>query len=81
MSGPVVAARAPVRTDTVVDLESATFHYDPHSEAVSDTDASEVRAGVGLGEHHHRIGDVLGRKSEGRGAGRSRQVTCGTHGR
>ena len=59
MSGPVVAAGAPVRTDAVVDFEGATLDDDPHAEAVGDTDAGKVRAGVGLGERRHGVGDIL----------------------
>jgi hypothetical protein len=81
MGGPVVAAGAPVRTDAVVNFEGTALYDDAHSEAVTDTDTSHVGASVGFSERHHRIGYVLRRKGEGRGAGRSRQVTCGTHGR
>ena len=82
MGGPVVAAGAPVRTDAVVDFEGATLDDDSHAEAVGDTDAGRVGAGVGLGERRHGVGDVLGREHErlrGSGASRSRQVACGLH--
>ena len=63
MSGPVEAAGATVRTDPVVDLQGSPLDDDPDAEAVGDTDAGRVGAGVGLGERRHGVGDVLGRQA------------------
>ena len=66
-------------TGGVVNFEGATFDADSHAEAVGDTDAGQLGTAVGLGEGHHRVGDVLGGEDKGRGAGRCRQLACGTH--
>jgi hypothetical protein len=53
-----------VRTDAVVNFEGATLDDDPHAEAVGDTDAGNIQAGVGLSERGPGVGDVLGREHE-----------------
>jgi hypothetical protein len=64
MGGPVIASNASVRADAVVNFEGAALDNDPHAEAVGDTDACNVGAGVGLGERRHGVGDVLGCEHE-----------------
>jgi hypothetical protein len=53
MGRPVEATGAPVRTDAVVDFEGATLDDNPYAEAVGDTDAGAVRAGVRLSKRVH----------------------------
>jgi hypothetical protein len=49
MGGSLIAAGAAVGTDPVVNFEGTTLDDDSHAEAVGDTDAGNVRAGVSLG--------------------------------
>ena len=83
MGGPVVAPAAPVRPHAVLDFKCTTLDDDSHAEAVGDTNAGHVGAGVGLGKRRHGVGDVLGDKhrcpSWGSGASEGRWVTCALH--